>query len=361
MAIVSHVVDEFLSSPEAIKNDQVLMDIIQSRPNFLITKKMMETGELCRVGADQLPGVTLGFDAIGRAKNYKNQEEYGYMMSDVKIPGNAPVSQLLHNEDGSRVLVPYSNLGQTPETIEKHAKILTESVIRVCERLGHPITADNIIVNYDSQGNFVLQIANKHVKNLKNNKEFTDLVDKDIEKYHKDHVLCAAIDRGYKAFRYNDFYQKYPLLKDVPEHTYGLLNKLISDPHTQPIIIQIFNGDHNTIHNTINSNNTVTSNSNNIITNNTTTVIVSSNLADSVTQFIDNIKSSSPRWYVEGGWIHIDTIRQYFDAFSNNKFKNSCSIKFNKLIKTHLGKRSGKKTIGGSERIAVLLKRYAEL
>lgn len=356
-------VEAILKKPHVIRNNPQVFEALKACPEVVILSKLLENGGACDIGTDPIPGIVLNYDRVDSAKNYKDQNEYSNIIQDVQIPGNAPVSQLLHNNNGSRVIVPYSNFGNSPDVIEKHIDYIKKSIIRVCQNLGHPIIESNILVNSDPKGNFVLQIANKHVKNLKNNQEFTDLVKKDIEKNYNDRALCAAIMDGYEIFKYNEHFQKYPLLKDVPEHAYAILNQLISDPHTQPIIINInynINGDHNLINslNTTNSNNTL--NSNNVTTNNTTIMITTGSLTDAMTQFISYIKDHKPVWYKENTWMHLDKVREQFDIMSGQQHKN-CIKRFNKHMKTTIGKRSGYKMIDNHNRVAILLRKFNEL
>lgn len=334
-----------LSNPKLLKKNPEVINTLINSADYKVIQQLASNGEVCVIGDNPLPGVTLNFDSIDAVKNYKSQVEYGYMCHDVKIPGSAPVSQLLHNEEGSRVLVPYANLNQTPEQRQEHITRIKESMIRVCQRLGHPITDANIIINYDEQGNAILQINNKHVENLKNNKEFTDLVGKDIKDCYDDAVLGAVIDSGYKIFRYNDSYQKYPLLQETPEHTHGLLHKLIRDPQVQPIIINVTNNYH------IQGNN----NSMQVNSNNDNSQHINITTIDASTKFINYIKTQKPEWYKENSWMDRLVLKEKYAEITGEKISDKS---LHKILKNKIARGFDRKQIGNIKKQLVWVKPF---
>lgn len=84
-------------------------------------------------------------------------------------------------------------------------------------------------------------------------------------------------------------------------------------------------------------------------------------LEGAINNFISVLKEQKPVWYKEHTWIHLDKLREQFDSISNMRFKDYGTLKFNKLVKKHVGKYSGYKLLDGLNRMAVFLKKYSEL
>lgn len=360
-------VDFALSNPGFLrKNPSVIRGLVES-PNFQILQKLRSNGPLPvpleKIGQTPIGGVTLGYDSISTAKNYKNQNDYSYLLSDVKIPGNAPVSQLVHKDEDHRLIIPYAAISSSPEQISIDIANIKIGIINVCKELKHEIADANILVNYDEDGNAILQVTTKAVRNLQENKFITDLIGKDTEKYCGNKDLIAKITHGYEIFRYNEYFQKYPLLKETPSQEIMVLSKLIKNPHSiteyiQPIIIinnGIINNGVMTINNIHNSGPVVQGN------NNTTITVTVNNIYDAMDSFVTYIRKNRPEWYRENTWIHMCEIRRYFDDIFKQQFDSVGDKKFNKYIRERLGCRHGKKIINGTGRAAVLLKLIKEL
>lgn len=347
-----------LSKPNILaKNPNIVQQVLES-PEFKIIQKLVETGDLHSLKDTPLDGITINFDKVDVVKNYPTQNEYGHLLHDVMIPGNAPVSQILHNQKDSRVLVPYANMFDNEETRLVHLDRIKNAMLEVCNDLGHPIQLGNIITNEDAKGHTILQIANKHVNNLEDNKKFTELVKSYIKKTYQDDNLCGAILVGYETFKYNEFHQKYPLLAEVPANNYGVLQKLIHDPCAQPIIINVNQYIHNNNNNITDNHGIInTGNGNQSMTQNITVM----SFDDAVKEFIQSIKSQKPAWYKEGSWMHINAIRKYFDAQCNDQFIGRGRDTFNKIIKKNVGKMSARKLMNGHNQVAVFLKKYNDL
>lgn len=354
-----------LSSPAFLKkNPKVIQDIIES-PYFGVLKSLSEHGNTPKdIGNDALPGVTLSFDSVAMTKYYEYPKDFSYIIHDITIPGNVPISQILHNEDVSRMFVPYANLNQTPDGIKKHIDIIRESMLRVCNQIGHTIQPENIIVNQDADNNAVLQVTTKGVANLKANHVFTDLIKKDIAEHYDDRLLVLSIDNGYAIFKYNNQCQKYPLLKDPPAQSYAIHSSIMKDPNVQHVGINIHNTYIN-INNVTNITNNVNVNGDvNIVNNQTTQVIVMSDdstLEGAVLEFVKSLKNEKPEWYKVGSWVHLTEARKRFDDKLAGKYKGVSSKRFNMLIKDYIGKRCEKKTIKGVNNSAVLLKPFNDI
>lgn len=347
-----------LSKPDILQKYPDTVQHILSIPEFQVIGKLLETGDLQALKDTPLDGVTINFDKVDVVKNYPTQNEYGNLLHDVMIPGNAPVSQILHNQKDSRVLVPYANMFDNEETRLVHLDRIKNAMLEVCNDLGHPIQLGNIIINEDAKGHTILQIANKHVNNLEDNKKFTELVKSYIKKTYQDDNLCGAILVGYDTFKYNEYHQKYPLLAEVPANNYGVLQKLIHDPCTQPIIINVNQYIHN-INNNITDNHGVinTGNGNQSVTQNITVA----SFDDAIKEFVQLIKTQKPVWYKEGSWMHINSVRKHFDETCGNHYTNQYQRTFNRMMEKNLGKRKEKKLINGHHQVAILLKKHSEM
>lgn len=352
---MDNTLDLLVSNPDALKNDPAIMDYLMQTTAYQVLKKLGVEGSgtiLKKLGDDPVPGVTLNYDKINTSKNYKTTEEYCYIPNDVVSTGNTPVSQILHNQENSRVLVPYANLGRSPSEISAHIQKLRESIMRVFAARGDPIQEANIITNQDDKNNTVLQIAVRHVGNLGDNKKFTDLIKRDIDEHYPDETLKAAINHGYEIFKYNENFQKYPLFKDPPPVS-KVYTYLFKDIHGTPVTVQFINP---TIINNVSN---INGNNNNVTFN----VEQSTNitLEHAMSNFVNMIKEQRPAWYKEGAWMHLDKLREHFTTNCHDPTINPGEKKFNKLAKMQVGKRTGRKLLGGLNRTAVLLKKYDEL
>lgn len=348
-----------LSKPKVLaKNPNIVQQVLES-PEFKVIQKLVETGNLKELQEEPIPGLTINFDKVDITKTYPTQYEYGNLLHDVMIPGNAPVSQILHNQKDRRVLVPYANALKNETIRTDHLSKIREAMMVVCKNMGHPIQFENIITNEDDRGHAVLQIANKHVNNLEDNKKFTELVRRYLEEKYQDEGLRIAIAGGYDLFKCGEYHQKYPLLAEVPNNNYGVLQKLIHDPCVQPIIINV-----NQYISNIETNNGIVTMNNSGTQNNTlnsTQYITVTSFDDAVKEFIQSIKSQKPAWYKEGSWMHINAIRKTFDTACGQNFMGQNPKTFGKLIENSLGKRKERKLINGHKQVAILLKRYNEL
>lgn len=346
------------SNPKmAMQDNDIIKSLVKSSVYQIAKNLRQEQGGIVidKLGDDPIPGVTLQYDKVKIAKNYKDINECGYIDSDIKTGNNIPVSQMLHRREDSRILVPYANLNQTNESIEDHIKKLKESIVRVFSHTDHPVNESQILVNRDNDNNAVLQITTKHVTNIEENKKITDAIKTDIETYYHDDVLKLAIDHGYVRFEYDKHFQKYPLFNEVPPAG-GVFPYLMKSLTGTPIYVSIENLNISVNHQNFNISNSHNININAPVNQN---VQISVSFNDAIQQFVTHIKAQSPTWYVEGSWMHLCDLKQKFDEFNGAQFK--CERKFNKLVKTRLGKYSLRKNIGGRERLAVLLKKRVDL
>lgn len=339
-----------LSKPEILAQDPNIVERVLNSPQYKIIEKLLEHGDECMIGDDPLPGVTLNFDKVDIHKNYPTSNDYSYLIRDVEISDNIPVSQILHNNKGSRILIPYLRGANTSENqINTHISRLKQSILEVCDKLGHPTSMDNLIVNTDPGGNFIIQIRNKDVENLEKNKIFTNLLADHIQKKYADLDLCAAIDGGYRVFKYNENHQKYPLLADKSEQNVSVLHKLIYNPAnpTQPVTINI-----NIVNNTFNGNNNI---QNTQQSNNSTLTVNDIAVAD----FVLYIKTNKPSWYKESQWVLLSDIKKQFEMF--NPSVEMSDISFNSRIGKKIGDHLEVKNIKRRHGRAALLKPYDRL
>lgn len=345
--------EKALSKPEILKRYPNIVETVVNAPEYKIIQRLLHNSSECTVGVDPLPGVTLNFDKVDIKKNYSTAD-YSHLNMDMQIPDNIPISQILHNTNYSRILIPYyKNSDISPEKFELHVQRLKQSVIAICQVNGNPITEQNISITTDVRGHFVLQITNKYVDNLENNKKFTERVQDYIKDTYNDTELCVAIDGGYRIFKYNEYHQKYPLLADKSEQNYGVLQKLIHDPQMQPITININVG--NTTINNIGNHNTQLIDQSQTIQNSNLTI----GYEEAIIEFIKLIKTQKPTWYQEQSWMPMCTLQEKFNVlFPNHKMYDK---HFNKLIKYKIGNKYTRRRINGVNRIASLLKPFKDL
>lgn len=345
--------EKALSKPEILKRYPNIVETVVNTPEYKIIQRLLHSSGECIIGVDPLPGVTLNFDKVDVKKNYSTAD-YSHLNMDMQIPDNIPISQILHNTNYSRILIPYyKNSDISPEKFEIHVQRLKQSVIAVCQASSNPITEQNISITNDIRGHFVLQITNKYVDNLENNKKFTDQVREYIKNTYQDLDLCTAILGGYDVFKYNEYHQKYPLLADKSEQNYGVLQKLIHDPQMQPITININVG--NTTINNIGHHNTQLIDQSQIVHNTNLTV----NHEDAIVEFIKLIKTQKPVWYKEMSWIPLCMLQEKFNTlFPEHKMYDK---HFNKLIKNKIGNKYDRRRINGFNRVALLLKPFKDL
>lgn len=342
-----------LARPNLLKDDPEILEKICNLPGYKAIKSLLETGNTCDLAEQAPPGVTINFGKIDVNKNYASQNEYGHLLHDVMIPGNAPISQILHNHGDSRVLIPYAYLAKSSDERTNHINRIKEAIVAVCEQIGQPIQIGNIIVNDDPRGYAVLQIANKHVNSLSDNKKFTELVANHIDEKYKDDTLSVAIRGGYGVFRYNDHYQKYPLFAETPENNYGVLQKLIHDPAAPVININITQYNTN-INSHNNSNNTNSNNTNIVIGDNNSNISQKSGkyvIADAQ-KFIRYIKENRPPWYTENKWVSNRTLRQIYSEIMHVTISDK---KFAAVLK-YMGLHVQQKNINKSNTMSALLK-----
>lgn len=305
---------EALSSPEILARDPEIVDRVLKSDGYKIVKQLLETGDFSKLHDNPIPGVTLNFERVNKSKNYPSQNDYSNLIHDAMIPENIPVSQILHNEKGSRVLVPYANIHKSSDDRDRDIQCIKEAIMAVCQKLNHSISPSNIITNNDPQGHCILQISNKHVNNLSDNKKFTELVIQYIKDKWNNNPLTIAIDGGYRIFRYNEYHQKYPLLMEKSDQNPGILQKLIHDPNVPPIIINVTN----------------ISGDNNIVINGNNNTVNVTNVRDAIEIFINHIKTQKPNWYKEKTWVMLSDIKCYFDKmFPQIKLS---PVKFNNLV-----------------------------
>lgn len=348
-----------LARPNLLKDDPEILEKICNLPGYKAIKSLLETGNTCDLAEQAPPGVTINFGKIDVNKNYASQNEYGHLLHDVMIPGNAPISQILHNHGDSRVLIPYAYIAKSSDERTNHINRIKEAIVAVCEQIGQPIQIGNIIVNDDPRGYAVLQIANKHVNSLSDNKKFTELVANHIDEKYKDDTLSVAIRGGYGVFRYNDHYQKYPLFAETPENNYGVLQKLIHDPAAPVININITQYNTN-INSHNNSNNTVIGNNSSVCTGNTKLVVKKSNVTNVTTtalNFSNYLKTNKPTWYLEDRWVPKTFLREKY----NEVMKDSEDRRKFNFILSAMGLKCEMKRLNGKPTRSVYLKSYESL
>ncbi len=315
----------------AIKLINLFNEDIFSPENF---EFMSECENLKSIDKTTIDTYYIMFPIMDIGKKYISNEGFSsksYISSKINdLLMNINVMQLIGLDQMHKMVIPYkiTNI-EDKEKIKCDFDIIKKIITKL-----YKIDEKDITVIDDKINDPVLYTKSYYVKNrIEYDQILKEIIDSLKINNHKD--IALSIFAGNLYSQYTEYFNKYPMAYLNKNHMFcysehnvlTIIKKELDDKTIQlfPIIMgagsQLIIGDNNNM--TIDNSNTIT-----------TTEKKEDEFSKDIENFIAFVKLSKPEWYTPDNYILLSIIKEYFDQYTINKYKEKYNLrKFNKLIK----------------------------
>lgn len=148
---------------------------------------------------------------------YDKETDMSAIISACQLPGINKVTQLVHDDERHRPIVPYDGAGKSTDVIAQHLITLKSFIVSTVRKLGLDISDMNVIQTSLPNGDTIMQIATYYVNNFNEGYAFASLVVKEMEEAKCDSLLILSVRAGFIKFKYKeDGFHFYPLMCKDP-------------------------------------------------------------------------------------------------------------------------------------------------